>query len=316
MKKLGILIFFFFLIPFFTISSYADGVVLSLGGDEATSLPCGVPYRDAGWNAFDAEGNDLSGLVHVTGKVNAMKCGEYVLEYSLTAPAGESARARRTVRVTPNALPEKREETEKTIYLTYDDGPTQYTDELLELLDEYEAKASFFVIGGEAAKYPDSVRKAFDGGHSIGVHCNTHDYYKLYSSEDGFLDDLCAARETVFDLTGQRPSIYRFPGSSETAYQFSAKKIDGGFDTLKNDLSDLGMEFFDWDDSADSKSISPGDCAYRIMKLAEKRETLIVLLHDTKYGCIPATRRLLELGREKGFCFKGLEPSDGTTHFR
>lgn len=309
MKKLGKFLFCFVLFLLFPAVSQADGITLTLRGEEAVSWPCGIPYVDEGYTAQDLDGNDLSGAVRVSGEVDFLKCGEYVLRYSVTDGPGGSAEVCRTVKVSPVSLPEKHGKAEKTIYLTYDDGPSEYTEELLDLLDEYDAKATFFVINHAIEKRPEIIRAAFERGHSIGIHSNKHDYNYLYVSEENFLEDISSVRELIFDLIGQRPDIFRFPGGSETAFRLASNHIDGGFETLKNDLADLGIEYFDWNDSADPKGTSPTEAVFRIISSAEKRGSLVVILHDTRYSSIPATRRLLEMGAEKGFAFQSLDAS-------
>ena len=100
---------------------------------------------------------------------------------------------------------------EGVIYLTFDDGPSDRTLEILKILDQYNAKATFFVVGTAKLQYlPQIVEK----GHTIGLHSNTHNYSKIYKSTDAFFNDLTALSQKVYDVAGIHSKVVRFPGGS------------------------------------------------------------------------------------------------------
>ena len=78
---------------------------------------------------------------------------------------------------------------EKVVYLTLDDGPSKNTQAVLDILDKYNAKATFFVTGA-MPEYKDMIKKAYDKGHTIGMHTYSHDYAKVYASVDAYFQDL------------------------------------------------------------------------------------------------------------------------------
>lgn len=101
---------------------------------------------------------------------------------------------------------------EKCVALTFDDGPhPEYTLQILDILDKYDAKATFFVIGENADKYRDIVKEEYDRGHEIGNHTYTHpDLKKISASE--FLEEIKKTKEIIEEITGETPVLFRPPG--------------------------------------------------------------------------------------------------------
>ena len=154
---------------------------ISLIGGEEYALPCGTAYAEPGFVAYNSAGEDISAGVTVEGSVCCWKTGSYALSYSVTDPAGgESYTAVRLVNVVPAELPETVLR-EKTIYLTFDDGPCQYTEKVLDILDKYDVKATFFIVAKEGLPYQDMMGEIAARGHTLGIHCSDHEYSRLYS---------------------------------------------------------------------------------------------------------------------------------------
>jgi hypothetical protein len=184
---------------------------------ERLQLPASFNFSDPGWTAFDDMGNDLKGYGKAEGAVDPTRPGIYELRYAVENRAGDEVSLTRIVEIVPAELPESVTPEEKTIYLSFDDGPGPYTARLLDVLKEYGVKATFFVT----CRYPDyldMVGRAFREGHSIGVHSASHDYYEIYASEEAFYEDFRACEEMIHAQTGQYTALFRFPGgSSNTA---------------------------------------------------------------------------------------------------
>lgn len=134
------------------------------------------------------------------------------------------------------------------VYLTFDDGPNEYTDEILNILDVYDIKASFFVTGAKADYY-SKIKKAYDIGHTIGLHCFSHDYKTIYSSKNSYLEDLEKIDKIVSQQTGMKSHFIRFPGGSSNL----VSKID--MQILIDEITKKGYKYFDWNqESGDAKS--------------------------------------------------------------
>ena len=214
-------------------------------------------FEDPGFTARDYLGEDLTSRVVVTGTVTSYLVGEYALTYAVADDYGNSTRIERTVTVQPVPLPELVPPPEKTIYLTFDDGPGDHTALLLDILKKYDVKATFFVVGSRRRK--DLIKRAFDEGHSIGVHTFTHDYDKMYTSLDAYFQDFLATQEVIRDQTGQYTTLFRFPGGSGNTASIS--RCRGLMTQLTKIMEDMGYRYFDWNCSAGDSNFHSGQSA-------------------------------------------------------
>lgn len=100
----------------------------------------------------------------------------------------------------------------KCVALTFDDGPSpKYTERILDILDKYGAKATFFVIGKNAEKYPEIVIEEYRRGHEIGNHTYSHPDLKKISAEQ-FIEEINKTQSIIYDITGVEPTLFRPPG--------------------------------------------------------------------------------------------------------
>ena len=102
----------------------------------------------------------------------------------------------------------------RTLYLTFDDGPSAEgnTNAVLDILKAGNIKATFFVVGENVRRNPETARRIVEEGHAIGIHCNSHDYNTLYQSVDSYLEDFEEARRTVLEVTGAGNQAVPFSG--------------------------------------------------------------------------------------------------------
>ncbi|MBR1476711.1 MAG: polysaccharide deacetylase [Lachnospiraceae bacterium] len=163
------------------------------------------------------------------------------------------------------------------VYLTFDDGPSRYTDDILDILNQYGVKATFFVVGKEDVDSKNAYRRIVDEGHTLGMHSYTHKYSELYASKESFIEDFEKLQDYLYDLTGVESRYYRFPGgSSNTVSQVNMSELEEFLDSR-------GVTFYDW-------NIVSGDAAGRwisseaIVKNATKDiegwHTCVILFHD------------------------------------
>lgn len=172
---------------------------------------------------------------------------------------------------------------EKAIALTFDDGPSDYTEELLQGLDLYEAKATFFVIGSKAEKNPEIVRKAHEEGHLIGNHTYSHlDFYK--STISSIEENITKGADVIEEITGERPLFLRAPYGNVNFIQ----------------LKQLDSFFVHWSASTYDWFKEDEDYIYkRIMK--EAKDGAIILMHDTKEATVKAVLRAIPELQEQGY---------------
>lgn len=163
----------------------------------------------------------------------------------------------------------------KTIYLTFDDGPSENTASILETLDYYGLKATFFCVGKEDEFSASMYRAIIDGGHTLGMHSYSHDYSIVYASLDSFIADLQKLGKVIYNATGIWPKFYRFPGGS------SNSKTDDIYQYI-NYLNENGYIYYDWNSSSEDATgatLTTIDIVNNVMKNAGGSVT-VALLHD------------------------------------
>lgn len=167
----------------------------------------------------------------------------------------------------------------KKVYITFDDGPSKNTDELLDLLSEYGVKATFFVVGHEGEDYARLYKRIAEEGHAIGMHSYSHDYGKIYKSVEDFEKDFTKISNLLYDTIGYVPDLYRFPGGSSNS-KCKALTIQ----PFISFLLERDMRYFDWNvenGDATGKSYTVEELAQNLLDGVEKKTTSVVLCHDT-----------------------------------
>ncbi len=181
----------------------------------------------------------------------------------------------------------------RKVYLTFDDGPSSNTDNILDILDTYGVKATFFVTGKEGSKAEASYRRIVEEGHTLGMHSYTHDYSVIYASEEAFMEDMEKLQRYLYDVTGVQSTYIRFPGGS------SNKVSDVDMRLLITDVHEAGMEYFDWNVSsqdASSKPLTKEEILDNCLNSIERFQNCIILMHDagSKDSTVEALPELIE----------------------
>lgn len=181
----------------------------------------------------------------------------------------------------------------RKVYLTFDDGPSIYTDELLDILAEYDVKATFFVTGKGKENYGDTYRRIVAEGHTLGMHSYSHEYSNIYASLENFQKDLETLRDFLYKETGEVSSFYRFPGGS------SNKVSRTDIHVLTAYLNAMNISYFDWNVSAgdaSSTAVSSDEIVNRVMSQLPSCQTAVVLMHDAadKRSTVEALPKLIE----------------------
>ena len=188
----------------------------------------------------------------------------------------------------------------KAVYLTFDDGPWKYTPEILEILTENDVPATFFVVGN--TPYTHYISDIAENSHVIGLHSYSHDFGEIYKSTQSFFDDLQKIDDIVYELSGVRSKIIRFPGGS-SARSGGANRVMG---QLKEEIGKRGYIYFDWNcDSSDKKGIKTADDAMKQIRSMtdEQRDIVIVLMHDTEKITVEYLPLVIEYFRDLGYEF-------------
>lgn len=164
----------------------------------------------------------------------------------------------------------------KVLYLTFDDGPSEYTGKLLDVLAKYHMKATFFLLDEEMKRNPEMVKRIVEEGHAVGVHGVTHEKASFYAGTLGPLKEMEKANATLAHIIGKKTNLARTPyGSSPYLTKKQAEAL-------------AAHDYVIWDWNIDSK-----DWCYRnpyktfrattqMIQKSEK-EPKVILFHDIKY---------------------------------
>lgn len=278
---------------------------INLKGEKTIYLIKGEKYKEPGYEATDNCIKNMTEKVKVTNNININKVGKYEINYEASDGFNKTV-VNRIVYVY-----EKKPDISignKVIYLTFDDGPSVYTKELLNILKEYNVKATFFVTGNGNREY---IKKAYNEGHSIGIHTYSHVYKNVYASEEAYFNDLEKVQKIIKEQTGEESRLVRFPGgSSNTVSRFNK----GIMTRLSKELERRGYKYFDWNvSSSDTVKSNSDDIANTVIRRLKKGNN-VVLQHDTKYYSVKAVRKIIEYGLANGYTFAKLDVTSPTVH--
>ena len=203
--------------------------------------------------------------------------------------------------------------TGKTVYLTFDDGPCENTQELLDILAKYDAHVTFFVTN-QFSEYQGMLQKEAAAGHAIGVHTYSHRYERIYSSPGAFWDDFNRMQEFIQAQTGSTTNLMRFPGGSSNT--ISANYCDGIMSELVKEATEKGYSYCDWNvDSTDADGDPDKDrIAQSIMRGIRDKDIPIILCHDLNHETIEAMETVLRWGRRNGYRFAALTTDSYMAH--
>lgn len=287
-----------------------ESPLISLNGNNTVYLYVNNNYNEAGYTASDNCDGDITARVEVFDNVNTASAGTYYITYSVTDSSGNSSSVVRTVivrnRVVYNTYGDG------IVYLTFDDGPSERTREILDILDEESVKATFFVCGAN-----DYTRRAYNSGHTIALHSNTHNYSYIYASSSNFFEDLTAIDNKVYNVIGVHSKFTRFPGGSSNT--ISRHYNIGIMSYLTSEVTNKGYIYFDWNvDSNDAGSdVYNSDNIYaNVINHLSHNKTNVVLMHDSggHTATVKALRNIIKTAKEYGYSFKAIDSGTPVVH--
>lgn len=193
------------------------------------------------------------------------------------------------------------------VYLTFDDGPSGRTPEILEILREENVKATFFVIGGDSESRRQWMRDIVNEGHTIAMHTYTHDYDDIYASVEDYLADMYKIFTMIKEATGVTPTHFRLPGGSINGYNYEVCQ------DILSEMLRRGFIPYDWNVSsgdAASGGATASQILNNVLRGADGTSRSIVLMHDSgpKVTTVEALRPMIRSLREMGFTFDCLQP--------
>lgn len=203
----------------------------------------------------------------------------------------------------------------KIIFLTFDDGPGAYTDQLLGVLDKYGIKATFFVTHAYP-RYQYDIRKEYRAGHAVGAHTYTHNYATIYRSTNAFWNDQNRIQNVIVRETGHRTEMFRFPGG--TSNTVSRHYCRGVMSALSAQAPKKGLFFYDWNvDANDAGGTKTSDGVFRNITGGVKyHNKSLVLCHDVKPYTVNAMDRTIRWCLQNGYTFCVCQPGGYTYHLK
>lgn len=288
--------------------------VISLGGFSEMCVKLGGTFTDPGYTATDNKDGNVTSSVTVSGSVDTSKVGTYEITYSATDAAKNTGIVKRRVCVYDNVQAAQGENpTGSVIYLTFDDGPGKYTQQLLNTLDSYGVKVTFFVTN-QFPKYQHLIGAAYKAGHSIGVHTYSHQW-SIYRSKEAYFDDFWKMNAIIEKQTGQKSRIFRFPGGTNN--QVSRSYCSGIMSLLSTEMPKAGYFGYDWTvGSLDTELSSPAAIASQVKKSLKPGKRNIVLLHDIKGHTVNAIPEIIRYGITNGYKFATINENTPTHYFK
>jgi len=192
----------------------------------------------------------------------------------------------------------------KVAYLTFDDGPSRnVTPKILDILSSYNIKATFFVVGKQAEKNPDILKRIHDEGHAIGNHTYSHSYGYIYKNVNNFYHELQVTEEVFKNILGEdfETNIMRFPGGS-----FGAKKAP-----FRKFVEENGYTYIDWNSlngDAEGQHIPADKLVKRFKSTFANQQTLVILMHDAdaKETTVKALPVIIDFLIDRGYQFATL----------
>lgn len=286
---------------------------ITLTGGDTLAVSAGITFEDPGWTATDNCDGDITDMVQVSGNVDTYQLGKQEVEYSVSDNYGNIATARRTVVVEPIRQPDNVQPGEKNIYLTFDDGPSSYTQQLLDTLEQYNVKVTFFTVN---TQYTSLIAEEAAGGHTVGIHSASHKYSKIYDSKKAFFKDLYKQQEVIYEEAGFYPTILRFPGGSSNSE--SKRYCKGIMTKLTKAVTKAGFEYYDWNVlSGDAGETTSTDQVFQnVIAGVQEHDNSVVLQHDTKKFSVDAVERIIIWGLAHGYTFLPLTEDSPVVHHK
>jgi len=198
----------------------------------------------------------------------------------------------------------------KKVYLTFDDGPSSNTGKILDILNSYGVKGTFFVVGRLSDTTSPMYKRIVDEGHSIGMHSYTHIYDEIYASKDAFIYDIDRIQSLIYEQTGVLSKIYRFPGGSSN----TVSRTD--ISVLAEELKKRDIAYYDWNvvsgDASSRYGLPKDEIVRNCTQKALGYEEAVILMHDLpeKATTVEALPEIIEYFQALGV---EIVPIDETT---
>ena len=277
---------------------------LELIGSNSIYMYIGEEYKEQGYRASDNCGGDITNRVVVSNNVNVNKVGTYKVSYVVSDNSSNSVEIFRTIKVMERPVNKN-----GSIYLTFDDGPSQtITAKVLDILKEEGILATFFVVNkSDSLNY--LIKREYDEGHTVALHAYNHNYASIYTSVDSYFSDLDKIQNKIKGITGEESMIIRFPGGSSNTVSKKYKK--GIMSELTSLVVARGYHYFDWNVSSGDAGggRSSAQVYQNVTSRLSPNKANVVLMHDfeNNYYTLNALRDIIRFGKDNGYVFRKID---------
>lgn len=190
--------------------------------------------------------------------------------------------------------------TNKVIYLTFDDGPAgKVTRDILDILKKESVPATFFLIGNQIKGQETLVKRMCDEGHSLGIHSMSHNRNRLYSSNQLFLEEMLDTQETINSVVGIKPRILRFPfGCNNNCYNLSKSMVDL--------LHENNLKIYDWNTDSGDGAHPSSNPNFFIKNSKSDKDRVVLLMHCAymSKNSVKALPEIIKYYKDNGYEFK------------
>lgn len=178
----------------------------------------------------------------------------------------------------------------KIAYITIDDGPSKYTNRILDILKENNVKATFFLIDGNMKKHESEVKRIVEEGSSVGFHSVSHDKEVLYKTPENTLEEFNTCKETFKSITGKESNLIRLPYGSKPYMPESSKNL----------LEVNNYLMWDWNLDTEDWRATTDNIVSNVLYYARNRDNLVILMHE-KEQTVEALEGIITVLKERGY---------------
>ncbi len=179
---------------------------------------------------------------------------------------------------------------EKVAYITIDDGPSKYTNQILSILEDNNVKATFFMIERNMLNHKQEVIDVTEKGHSVGFHSVTHDINQLYKTPQATLDEFNTCNNTYYDITGYESKLIRLPYGSKPYMPQESHDI----------LDENGYIMWDWNLDTQDWRATTDNIVSNVLYYARDKQHLVLLMHE-KEQTVNALDSMIKILKKRGY---------------